>query len=300
MNTRTLYLAATIFSVVMVSSFSLAYGQGTFGEKACPNCEGDDVYTQAKSVVEKEIPILIKTDKSVYDHKSQIRIDGSVSAVKAGANVGLRVMGPPPFNNIVTVAQATVGPDGKFSTTLNTSGDLWKYDGIYTILATYGGESARAKATVELTGGIIKGPSVTCAANELAASGQCIPYTITGATVTSARINVGTTSLIINISPSDEGTITLEIPRRVLDTDATSDPLFVLVNGEEVESEETATATTRTVTISFGPESEEIEIIGTFAIPEFGAVAALILAVAIISIIAVTAKTRLNVLVPKY
>ncbi len=45
--------------------------------------------------------------------------------------------------------------------------------------------------------------------------------------------------------------------------------------------------------------AQEIEIIGTFVIPEFGAIAALILAVAIISIIAVTAKTRLSVL-PKY
>jgi predicted secreted protein with PEFG-CTERM motif len=49
----------------------------------------------------------------------------------------------------------------------------------------------------------------------------------------------------------------------------------------------------------FPEGAEEIEIIGTFVIPEFGAIAALILAVAIISIIAVSAKTRLNVF-PKY
>ncbi|MGI0008131.1 MAG: PEFG-CTERM sorting domain-containing protein, partial [Nitrosopumilaceae archaeon] len=42
-----------------------------------------------------------------------------------------------------------------------------------------------------------------------------------------------------------------------------------------------------------------IEIIGTQIVPEFGAIAALVLAVAIISIIAVSAKTRLR-LMPKY
>ncbi|MEK0327043.1 MAG: PEFG-CTERM sorting domain-containing protein, partial [Nitrosopumilus sp.] len=40
----------------------------------------------------------------------------------------------------------------------------------------------------------------------------------------------------------------------------------------------------------------EIEIIGTFAIPEFGTIAALILVVSIISIIVVSSRTRLNVL----
>ncbi len=93
--------------------------------------------------------------------------------------------------------------------------------------------------------------------------------------------------------------ITLDIPRKYLDTDSTDDPLFVLIDGEEAESEERATSTIRMVTITFPAGTEEIEIFGTFAIPEFGTIAALILAVAIISIIAVTAKTRLNI-IPKY
>jgi predicted secreted protein with PEFG-CTERM motif len=42
--------------------------------------------------------------------------------------------------------------------------------------------------------------------------------------------------------------------------------------------------------------TEEIEIIGTFVIPEFGTIAAMILAVAIISIIAISSKSRLGML----
>ena len=45
--------------------------------------------------------------------------------------------------------------------------------------------------------------------------------------------------------------------------------------------------------------TEQIEIIGTFVIPEFGTIAAMILAVAIISIIAISAKSRLSI-VPRY
>ena len=45
--------------------------------------------------------------------------------------------------------------------------------------------------------------------------------------------------------------------------------------------------------------TEKIEIHGSWAIPEFGVIAAMILAVAIVSIIVVTAKTRLSI-VPRY
>ncbi len=46
-------------------------------------------------------------------------------------------------------------------------------------------------------------------------------------------------------------------------------------------------------------DSADVEIVDGVIIPEFGAIAALVLAVAIISIIAISAKTRLNV-IPKY
>lgn len=57
--------------------------------------------------------------------------------------------------------------------------------------------------------------------------------------------------------------------------------------------------TDRTLTIQFSAGAEEIEIIGTTVIPEFGAIAVMILAVSIISIIAVSAKSRLSIM-PKY
>ena len=77
------------------------------------------------------------------------------------------------------------------------------------------------------------------------------------------------------------------------------DVFFVLVDGEEVDFDETTTSADRTLTISIPSRAEEIEIIGTMVVPEFGAIAALILAVAIISIIAVSTRSRLSIM-PKY
>ena len=45
--------------------------------------------------------------------------------------------------------------------------------------------------------------------------------------------------------------------------------------------------------------SAEVEVVDGHVIPEFGVIAAMILAIAIVSIIVVTAKTRLSI-VPRY
>ena len=74
---------------------------------------------------------------------------------------------------------------------------------------------------------------------------------------------------------------------------------IVLVDGEEADFQEWPTAGQRKLEIPFTHGVTQIEIIGTQVIPEFGTIAVLVLAVAIISIIAVSAKTRLNI-IPKF
>jgi predicted secreted protein with PEFG-CTERM motif len=293
MNSRTSYVVIATIAAVLITSTSAAFAQGYFDELACPDCPENE---KIREQVLADIPIRVWTDKAEYDHESSIIVEGIVSGDRPGTEIGLVVIGPPPFNNIVAVDQIKVGSDGKFKTTLSTGGSAWKYDGTYTIKVTYGNQQMMAKAVVQLIG---EGTKIVCAPGELNASGHCIPYTMSGGGVTGARLNVESTSLVIDLLTDSDGMITLDIPRSVLDTDTADEPLFVLVDGEEVDSEELVTSTTRRVTIMFPEGAEQIEIIGTFVIPEFGAIAALILAVAIISIIAVSAKTRLNVF-PKY
>ena len=125
-----------------------------------------------------------------------------------------------------------------------------------------------------------------------------IGYTITSGKVTSVMPDVDLNSLIVKINPNDAGTITLELPRSVVDAKMsnTDDEFFVLIDGEEVDFEESVTKTHRTLTVSFPAGSEEIEVIGTFVVPEFGTITAMILAVAIISTIAVSSKSRLSIM----
>ena len=56
-------------------------------------------------------------------------------------------------------------------------------------------------------------------------------------------------------------------------------------NGVEVDFDETKTGNERTITVEFPEGTEEIEIIGTSIVPEFGAIAVLILIISIFSVI---------------
>ena len=302
MNTRTSYAVIAILATVAAFSTLPAFGQ----QLPCPGCleaeeEGYDVRTAAERSVMGATPVTITTDREVYDHEDTIVVLGQVANFRTGSDVSLIIIGPPPFNNVVAINQVSVNNDGTFQASFKTGGSPWKYDGTYAIKATYGSDSATHRTYVQLTGGILSTPGVSCNPGEIAASGQCIPYSISGGTVTSARINVGTTSLIVNVQAAGSGELVLDLPRNVIDAKrgTADDQFFVLVDGEETSFDETATSSSRSLTIEFPAGAEEIEVIGTFAIPEFGTIAALILVVAIISIIAISTKTRLNVL-PKY
>ena len=239
-----------------------------------------------------EIPLTVGTDQTTYDHDSTIIVTGQVANVIPG-NVPITFMVINPLNSIVTIDQINVSNDRSFTTSVSTAGNLWKYDGTYTIKVNYG--SLDYNVTVELTGGVAQGespePTSDCGSNEISADGNCIPYEISGGMVTSATVNTNDNSVIINIDADDDGTLTIS------PSESTQSGIFmVLVDGEESNDAE---INGNIVTVPFLAGSEQIEIIGTFVIPEFGTIAAMILAVAIISIIAISAKSRLSI-VPRY
>ena len=133
-----------------------------------------------------------------------------------------------------------------------------------------------------------------------------VGYSIKGGKILSITPDVDAKSLVIAIETTSDGQVKLVIPRAILDARSGADgmsgddtPFFVLVDGEEVEFEEgTATSDDRTLTIQFDDGASEIEIVGTHVIPEFGTIAVIVLAVAIVSIVAIS-RSRLSIL-PKY
>ena len=263
--------------------------------------------------------VIVSTDKSSYSANDVILISGEIKYIALGNQLSLIIQSP--NGNIAYIGQMTVNSDNQFSTEINPGGSYWKIPGTYTIQITQN-ENNQANTSFEFKGitnvpeneleqnivedivtedPVIIDSIVTATTLTIQESTDLISYEITNGKITNVIPDLDAVSLLIDIEAINDGSITLTIPRSVLDATINDkdDEFFVLVDGEEVDFEEISTLTDRTLTIEFLAGSEQIEIIGTFVIPEFGTIAAMILAVAIISIIAISAKSRLSI-VPRY
>ena len=257
--------------------------------------------------------IVITTDKASYSEGEIILVTGEVQSLY-GIPVSIIVKAP--NGNLVSIAQIDVGADKKFSTEITAGGALMKVEGTYTITVQYGNVNRTAETSFEF-GGVIEDQTmkettgetimefeseITDTTVSVQGSVDLVGYEITGGKLLSIMTDVDANSLIILIDATDDGSLTITIPRSVLDAllgDGSDDDFFVLVNDEEVDFDEIISSTDRILIIAFPAGTETIEIIGTFVIPEFGTIAAMILAVAIISIIAISAKSRLGI-IPRY
>jgi len=288
MNSRTSFALLAILTAVGTLTVSSAYAAGELPQ-ACVGCSMEDARVTANEMLLRDIPISVWTDKTDYSHNDMIMVKGLV-ANTSGFPVTVTVVSP--LNSVVTIDQLVVAEDGSFKTSLNTAGAMWKYDGTYTIKVSYGNSQKSNIVKVELNG-VVAGPtpSKKCNTNEIAIGDNCVPFSISGGMVTGATINTNDNSIVISISAKEDGTLSITPSKTILDG-----IFMVLVDGEESNDVEIVG---NKVTVMFPAGAEKIEIIGTYVIPEFGAIAAMILAVAIISIIAISAKSRLSIM-PRY
>jgi len=119
------------------------------------------------------------------------------------------------------------------------------------------------------------------------------------ATVTSGVIhhiggNTDDSTLLVHLfGADDDGELKITLNSDII-TPFDDGSYFVLVEGQEVEFMQMG----NTLHVDYEAGTERIEIVGSHVVPEFGTIAMIVLAVAIISIIAITAKTR-TTLIPK-
>jgi predicted secreted protein with PEFG-CTERM motif len=257
--------------VITVSSLNSIFAQ-TMQDISCRSCVQ---ISDAKTLeIHKtlQLPIILWAENFdyTYDHKSLITINGHSKLNSPETPIVIEVTDP--IGNLVTVQQIMVAPNSDFSVKLNPSGPLWKKDGMYIIKAQGGPQSTVFKTNVELTGGV---SPVKCTESELNAQGYCIPYSITGATVSSSSLNTKNKSIVIMLSNSNEGTLHL-----TPSADIIKGISRILVDGQEWDN---VSINGNDVTVLFPAGTQKIEVIGTFVIPEFGSITVLILIVAIIA-----------------
>jgi predicted secreted protein with PEFG-CTERM motif len=279
MSKSKIALVSLAMIVIAVSSINSIFAQ-TIQDMSCSSCIAISDTKTLGLHKNLQLPILLWAENFdyTYDHNSIITINGHSNLNNPDTPITFTVTNP--IGNIVTVQQIMVVPNSDFSIKFNPGGPLWAKDGMYIIKAQGGGQFTFFKTQVELTGGVPTG--VECDLNELNANDYCIPYSITGATVSSSSLDTKNKSIVIMLSDSDEGTLTIKPS-----TDIIKGISLVLVDGQEWDD---VTISGNDVTIMFPEGTEEIEVIGTFVVPEFGSIAVLILIISIITVVVFSRK----------
>src|SRR6476646_3486992 len=243
--------------------------------------------------------VTVTTDKASYNDGDKVTISGSTQDYISGTPITVRIISP--IGNLVKVDQVDLGSDRTFSTSITATGVLWQEAGAYTVKVQFGSAARTAQTTFQFSGS-----SSGQGGNTIKVDGTdlSVKYSITNGKVLGIKADIQSKSLIVSIQTTGDGVLTITLPRALINATLPStgqdDKYYVLVDGQEADFQETSTTTTdRTLSIPFTDGTEEIEIIGTQIVPEFGQIAALVLAIAIISIIAVSAKTGLRFM-PKY
>jgi len=232
--------------------------------------------------------ISVKTNANSYKEGETIVISGKVSTIITGTPVTMQIFNQ---DNLVDIAQITVAEDGNYSHTVRAEGPLWSKAGEYTIRASFGeGNIAETQFTFSPKTEITETKTFEVDAGNHGTFD--VEYSIEGGTVKDMLVDEEIFALIVIIESTDDGSISLEIPRYALDAkkqDETDDIFIIIIDGIEAPYQETITdSNSRVITINFEQGDSDIEIIGTTIIPEFGTIAMMILAIGIITTIFVT------------
>ncbi|MGH1567706.1 MAG: PEFG-CTERM sorting domain-containing protein [Nitrosopumilus sp.] len=242
----------------------------------------------------QESIISIETVDNHYEEGDSIIVSGKVNTVIGGTPVILQL-----FNegNLVDVAQLTVAQDGSFTKTFLAEGTLWKRSGEYTVIASY--QEHQIETEFSYTP---KSESVeTTEPYEVDAGSHGtfdVEYTIKGGTVKNMIVDSDIFAVIVQIDATDEGSITLDLPREFIGAekqDGKDDTFIILIDGIEIAYQESVVlADSRVITIEFEQGDSNIEIIGTYVVPEFGTISMMILIVGIVMTVLV-ARTKFQI-----
>jgi len=280
-------LGGFVLFAIMMSAVGTA---PVFGSPAIlQNSTGSTPVTSTASSTE----ISVTTDKTSYDDGEKITISGSTQDYVSNMPITVRIISP--IGNIVKVDQVDLGSDRTFSTSLTATGILWQAAGAYKVLVQYGNAAKSAETTFLFAGstGVYTGQSMKIDGTDFS-----VKYSITNGKVIGMKVDTNSKSLIVSIQTTGDGILTVILPRGLIDAKKSNniDAQFaVMTDGQESTFEETGTtATYRILSIPFVDGTTQIDIVGTFAIPEFGVIASVVLAIAIMSIIVVSAKTGLR------
>ena len=155
--------------------------------------------------------LTIQTDDNHYDEGDTIVISGNVNTIIGETPVLIQIIHKE-SKSIIEIAQIIVAQDGRFTKTVLAEEPAWKNSGIYIVKAFYQDQSVEAEFSYSPKSETIE----TTELFEVDAGSYGtfdVEYTIRGGTVKYIVVDSNIFAIIVQIDSTDEGTITLDLPR---------------------------------------------------------------------------------------
>ena len=242
----------------------------------------------------------ISTSNDIYYNGDSVVVFGDVGTLFENLPVTIQIYYES-SGNLIDVAQVPVAKDGTFAKSFSATGPLWNDEGTYLVRVQYT-TTQIAETTFEFYTQIIDKSSAVFPV-QIPNSGTFeVGYTIRGGEVKDIEMNLERYSILVETVVQSNGNIVLKLPRESFDaqSDGTDETFIVLVSKDtvknfvQVEYTEIATSDNyRTIRIPIEEGDMQVEVIGTYVIPEFGSVVIIILIVAITSTIIIS-KSRIS------
>lgn len=241
----------------------------------------------------------VETDNTEYSTGDTVTISGNVGTVQSGQPVLVWVTSPTgAAARSDQIPAGQIGGNGTYSYSFPAGGPLMSESGTYNVRVTYAGVNQNTTFSFTAEGGMRTATLLIDGEFE-----HEIQYQITGGTLRNLTGDSETSTVTAGINSTGNGELTLLFPRDVFDSlDQEDSDLDFIVFVDEIESlevEDDFGQNTRAVTIQFEQGAEQIDIVGTFLVPEFGTIAAIVLAVAIVGTIVATTRYNKFSFLPK-
>lgn len=246
----------------------------------------------------------LQTNQHLYKPGDTVMIEGSLWTDLLASLTGDETVTVQVFDrtrNVIYETNAEITTDGTFLTEFALPSDAAK--GAYTI-------SSSIQTDTDLSGLVgVKGKANLGASTKITVvppqvfkvevenHGEFDVKVATNSTVNSVKFNGEQKKVSVTVEGQSgtKGVSHISIPK-----DMVSGEMQVMIDGQIVANDQVVvtkhTEAETEVEVNYQHSIHTIEIIGTQAVPEFGTIAGLILAVAIISIIAVSARSKLNIM----
>ena len=246
--------------------------------------------------------ITLMSDNIAYQEGDIITITGTVKKIIPDMRVSLQIFFE---KNLIQISQVKVSQEGKFTDTFTAQGPQWNNEGKVIIKASYGGDTS-TELSIEFFKDTVGQFTSNYEVKIPNAGTFDVEYTMKGGLVKEMRLNEKNLSLEISIATNSDGNLNINLPRNSIDSKTTEgqdiDFIVLMYEGDseipiqtdfkKVENSNEF----RSINIPVKNGDSKIEIVGTHVVPEFGTIAMIVLAVAIVSIIAVSAKSRLSIM----